>query len=388
MVYDLEDVTGVGWAVTYEGPIIDVDVHARWRNGAEIVERLPKRWRDFVAASPDGPRGALMPAGVSYPFQRGVNKRLDAVPKDGLGTSYELLRAQLLDPYPIEVVNLGFDIGQEVAQHNPYFAAAIARAMNEWVLETWLPLDSRLRTAIVVPTEFPEEAADEIHRLGEHPGVTEVLFSWNGLGKPIGHPAYDPIYRAAEELDLPIAIHGAAGELEDGAAHTAAGGLPNSRLEWHTLLQQPTLTHFASFVVHGTFEKFPRLKVMLIETGIAWVPAFLWSLDAHHRALRAESEWVRRLPSEYFREHVKLSTQPLELTERKKQLIELLEAFGGMDELLCFASDYPHWDADDPFYIATRLPKEWLPKVFYENARSFLRLRTASEPRVTQGAAR
>lgn len=362
--------------MAYQGPIIDVDVHERWRSGTEIVERLPKRWREYVDGSPDGARGVLMPAGVSYPFQRGVNKRLDALPPDGLGTSYELLRAQLLDPYHVEVANLGFDIGQEVAQHNPYLAAAVAQAMNDWVLETWLPRDARLRTSIVIPTEFPDQAAREIHRAGAHPGVTMALFSWNGLGKPLGHPCYDPIYQAAEELGLPIAIHGAAGELEGGAAHTAAGGLPNSRLEWHTLLQQPTLTHFASMVVHGTFEKFPGLRLMLIETGIAWVPAYLWSLDAHYRSLRAESDWVRRLPSEYFRQHARLSTQPLELTPRRSQLTELLEAFGGMDELLCFASDWPHWDADDPLYVATRLPKDWLPKVFHENARSFLRLDT------------
>lgn len=90
--------------------------------------------------------------------------------------------------------------------------------------------------------------------------------------------------------------------------------------------------------------------------------------------LRAESTHVRELPSEYFRRHIKLSTQPFELTPRKEQLIELLEAFGGMEDLLCFSSDYPHWDADDPFAVATRIPRSWLANVFYENARSILRL--------------
>jgi uncharacterized protein len=361
---------------SYAGPVIDVDIHQRWRAPQEILERLPRRWREYVAASPTGARTALLPAGATYPFQRGVNKRLDALPEDGATiTDYSKLRSQLLDPYNVEVANLTFDIGQEVCRNNPYLSGAIARAMNDWVLETWVPRDARLRTAIVVPTAFPEEGAEEIHRLGDHPGVSEVLFSWNGLGKPLGFPAYDPIYRAAEEHGLPIAIHGAAGEVEGGAAQTAGGGLPNSRLEWHTLLQQPTLTHFASFVAHGTFEKFPNLRVLLVETGVAWVPGYLWSLDTHYPALRAESDWVRRLPSEYFRDHVKMSTQPLELTPRREQLIEVLEAFGGMEDLLCFASDYPHWDADDPFYITTRLPRRWLPKVFHDNARSFLRLK-------------
>jgi len=348
----------------YDGPIIDVDVHQRWRSTDELVERLPRRWRAYVRDRTGGPRAALMPAGLTYPFQRGVNKRLEALPEDGLGTSYELMRAQHLDPHPIEVANLSFDIGHEVARHNPQFAAAIARAMNDWVVETWLPRDSRLRDA----------AAAEIRRMADHPGVTGVLFSWNAFGKPLGHPVYDPIYRVAEEVGLPIVIHGAAGETEGGPAHTAAGGVPNSRLEWHTLLQQPTLTHLASFVTQGTFEKFPGLKVLVLETGLAWVPNFLWRLDAHYRVLRAESDWVRQRPSDYFRQHVKLSTQPLELTPRKSQLIELFEALGGMDDVLCFSSDYPHWDADDPFYVARRLPREWLPKVFHENARSILRL--------------
>jgi uncharacterized protein len=374
--------------VRYDGPIIDVDVHQRWRNPGEIIERLPRRWRDYVEASREGARTALAPAGVSYPFQRGVNKRLDAFPKDGApGSDFETFRRQHLDRHPVEVANLSFDIGQEVAQHNPDLGVAVARAMNDWVLETWIPRDPRLRTGIVIPTDLPEQAVQEIHRVGEHPRVSEVLFTWNALGKPLGHPIYDPIYRAAEELGLPIGIHGAAGEVEGGVAHATGGGLPNSRLEWHTLLQQPSLTHVASLVVHGTFEKFPRLRLLLIETGVAWLPGFVWKLDAHYGALRAESDWVRRLPSEYVREHIKLSTQPLELTPRREQLIELLEAFGGMDDLLCFSSDYPHWDADDPFYVTTRLPRGWLPKVMYKNARSILRL-GAVEPRAVEGAAR
>jgi predicted TIM-barrel fold metal-dependent hydrolase len=369
----------------YDGPIIDVDVHQRWRSTEELVDRLPRRWREYIRARTGGPRAALMPAGLTYPFQRGVNKRLEALPDDGLGTSYELMRSQHLDPYPIEVANLSFDIGHEVAQRNPEFGAAIARAMNDWVVETWLPRDFRLRTTVVVATELPDDAAGEIRRMAGHPGVTAVLFSWNAFGKPLGHPVYDPIYRAAEEAGLPIAIHGAAGETEGGLAHTAAGGVPNSRLEWHTLLQQPTLTHLASFVAQGTFEKFPRLKVLVLETGLAWVPNFLWRLDAHYRELRAESDWVRQLPSDYFRRHVKLSTQPFELTPRRSQMIDLFEALGGMDDVFCFSSDYPHWDADDPFYIARRLPRDWLPKVFHENARSILRLARAAEPVGTAG---
>lgn len=359
----------------FEHSIIDVDVHQRWRRTDELLSRLPARWREYATGRTGGAATAFVPAGLSYPFHRGVNKRLEAVPEDGMGTSFELMKTQYLDAYPsVEAVNLTFDIGQEVAQRNPEYSAALSSAMNDWVVETWLPYDSRLRTVIAVPTELPERAAEEIHRMASQPKVTGVLFAWNAFGKPLGHPVYDPIFRAAHEEGLPLIIHGAAGETEGGLAHTAAGGIPGSRLEWHTLLQQPTLTHLASFVAHGTFEKFPGLKVMVVESGLAWIPNFLWRLDAFTTELRAESDWVRQRPSDYLRQHVKFSTQPFELTPRKEQLIELFEAVGGMEDLLCFSSDYPHWDADDPFYVASRLPKSWLPKVFSENAREMLRL--------------
>ena len=367
--------TVVQSAQSFDQPIIDVDVHERWRRVDEVMHRLPERWRTLLESRSGGVRASLMPSGLSYPFQRGVNKRLEALPEDGQGTSFELMKSQYLDRYPsVEAINLAFDIGHEVSQRNPEFSVALATAMNDWVLEEWVPLDPRVRTTIVIAPEMPELAAAEIRRLADRDAVTGVLFSWNAFGKPLGHPVYDPIYRAAEEAGLPIVLHGAAGETEGGLAHTAAGGIPGSRLEWHTLLQQPTLTHLASYVAQGTFEKFPRLKVLAVETGLAWVPNFFWRLDAHYAELRAESSWVRQRPTDYLREHVKFSTQPMELTPRKEQLIELFEALGGMDELLCFSSDYPHWDADDPFYVASRLPESWRAKVFYDNARSILRL--------------
>ncbi|UBH05328.1 amidohydrolase [Leucobacter sp. Psy1] len=363
----------------FDYSIIDVDVHQRWRQSDEVLETLPEKWRSYAESRTGGRMTALVPAGLTYPFHRGVNKRLEALPEDGRGTSFALMKEQYLDKYPsVEAVNLTFDIGQEMAQRNPEFSAALATAMNDWVVRTWLTYDERMRTAIVVPPELPDRAVAEIERMAPHAQVTGVLIAWNPFGKPLGHPVYDPIWRAAEEAGLPIIIHGAAGETEGGLAHTAAGGIPGSRLEWHTLLQQPTLAHLASFVAQGTFEKFPNLKVLVVETGLAWIPNFFWRLDAVRTEMGAESDWVRRLPSEYLREHVKFSTQPFELTPRKEQLVELFEAFGGMEDLLCFSSDYPHWDADDPFYVSSRLPKEWLPKLFSENARSMLRLRPAA----------
>jgi predicted TIM-barrel fold metal-dependent hydrolase len=99
----------------------------------------------------------------------------------------------------------------------------------------------------------------------------------------------------------------------------------------------------------------------------------LWQLDRYYPEMRKESHLVKRLPSEYLREHVRVTTQPLEMTEDRDDLIEGLEAAEGIEDILVFSSDYPHWDFDDPTFIGRRLPPSWGPKVFYENALSTFR---------------
>jgi predicted TIM-barrel fold metal-dependent hydrolase len=62
-----------------------------------------------------------------------------------------------------------------------------------------------------------------------------------------------------------------------------------------------------------------------------------------------------------------VTTQPLELSPRREQVIELLSSIGAEDKLV-YSSDYPHWDADDLDYLRARLPREWHTKVLRENA--------------------
>jgi hypothetical protein len=115
---------------------------------------------------------------------------------------------------------------------------------------------------------------------------------------------------------------------------------------------------------------------VLIEAGVAWLPAILWRLDADYKALRKETPWLKMLPSEYAAHHIRLSTQPLEQPRDVRQLWNVLEAIDGEHTLL-FASDYPHWDFDDPTLL--HLPPEWKPRVFSENARELYGLPARAE---------
>ena len=128
-----------------------------------------------------------------------------------------------------------------------------------------------------------------------------------------------------------------------------------------------------SLIVHGVFEKYPNLRFVLNEYSLAWLPPLLWSLDAAYPTLKRESPWVRRPPSEYVREFIRFSTQPLETTTDGRDLATLLSAYDGIEDLLCFSSDYPHYTMDDFGFAQRTLPAEWHEKVFYENARNFYR---------------
>lgn len=365
----------------YDGKVIDCDVHHQWPTADHLLPYLSEGWREFVT----GPRRAVEQIDAVddalvalAPAQIWANPtwgyRAETYPPGGgePGSDYELLCEQLLDRNNTERVVLQFESAAYVgALTNPYLAAEIARAANDWSIDNWLSRDDpRLYGAMVVATQHPEQAAAEVRRVGGHPRVVEVLLVSTGLGKPFGHPVYHPIYEAAAELGLPIGIH-AYGEVHPGHNVSPHGsGMPSFYFEVQTLAAQGLQTHITSFIANGVFEKFPGLKLLIVEAGVAWMPSLIWRLDAAFKALRRELPWLQRFPSEVIHDHVRLTTQPLEQAPQTEQLIDVLRAFGAEDMLL-FSTDYPHWDTDEKDHVARTLPASWLPKVFRGNAIEF-----------------
>jgi hypothetical protein len=173
-------------------------------------------------------------------------------------------------------------------------------------------------------------------------------------------------------VGLPLAVHlGGQGGVN---ANPTGCGPPTFFWETHALLCETGMGHLASTIAQGTFERWPGARMVLIECGVAWVPALLWRLDADYRALRKETPWMQRLPSEYAREHIRLSTQPLEQPRERAALWPALADIGAED-MLMFASDYPHWDFDAPSFV--RLPRGWHEPVMDGNARALYGLPAA-----------
>jgi predicted TIM-barrel fold metal-dependent hydrolase len=189
----------------------------------------------------------------------------------------------------------------------------------------------------------------------------------------LGQRHYYPIYAAAQEQQLPVAIH-PFNEGSGTAPAPTASGYPSHYLEFHTACILNVQAHLVSLIYEGVFERFPKLVFVFVECGVGWLPTLLWRLDREWKSLRIEVPWVKRKPSEYVAEHVRFTTQPLDEPDSLAHLHQLFDMFPA-GEVLLFSSDYPHWDYDRPAYIAARLPGAIRERVMSENARVLYNLK-------------
>ena len=340
--------------------IIDTDLHPVPVH-ERVAEYLEEPWRSRYLR---GDHGAGHP---NYYNPNGVMKA-DAVTADGrrIERSPQTMATHFLDVYDIDFAVLNpMEAMEHCVSPDGYYSAAALTAVNTHFVEDWLPVDERYLASIMVAFSNIELAVQEIHRLGAHPRVCQVLLV-SGSPFPLGHSYFHPIYEAAVAYDLPVAIHpGLEGVGIAGSGGTA--GLVANYLEWHTLLATSYMTQLVSLVVEGVFEKFPTLKYVFVEGGVAWLPALMWRLDKNWKALRSTTPWLTRRPSEIIEDHIALTTQPIEEPEDNKHFQQVLDMFDA-ERMLMFSSDYPHWDGDTPDFALRQLNPAMRDAVMYRNA--------------------
>lgn len=227
-------------------------------------------------------------------------------------------------------------------QHDE-FAAAVASAYNEWVLDDIVAPDEGIYASALVAPHRPTLAAAEIDDRRDEPGVASVMVPSAGCHPPLGNRQYDPIYDAASSAGLPVLMHNVSGGLMASFPFQFKGF--NRTLTSH-ITSHPVqhMTHLADMIVQGVPERFPDLEVVMQEAGLGWVPFMMRRMDKDYSNMREDAPMLDRMPSEYVRDQFYFTTQPLE-GDDDPEYVEQVLRLTGVDNVM-LSTDYPHFDFD------------------------------------------
>ena len=344
--------------------IADCDLHLGPDTLADLYPFMESRWARHIESFGVSHRTGKQFGAATYPKAQAAAMRRDAWPPSGKfpGSDLGFVQAQHLDAYNVQFGVINPPLASQ-SPMNQDLANALARAMNEFQVECLVKPEPRLGASITVNSEDTLASVAEIERCAGNRAFTHVgLLS--RIAEPMGSRRYFPIFEAAVRAGLPVAVHA-----------FGFGGIKNTAAGWASYYIEDMVGHaqsmqgqLVSLVMEGVFARLPGLKLVLIEGGFGWAPSLCWRLDKIWEKLRAETPHVPRPPSEYIRAQVWFTTQPMEEPENRQHVLDAIDWIG-WDRLL-FASDYPHWDFDDPFTSVPRMTEAQKAAFYRGNARA------------------
>lgn len=351
------------------GPgIVDSDIHPSPAGGGETLKPyIAQQWRDHMDVYGD-PQNGPYASVYGYPRYMPGTARRDAWPENGgpPGSDIAFMRKQHLDRNNVALGILE-PLGFGNTARNLEYGAALVSALNEWQIGAFVDPEPRLRASIVVAQEDTAASVEEIRRRAPDRRYAQIEMI-SLTAEPLGRRRYWPIYEEAAAHGLPIGIH-----VSGPTGSRTASGWPSYYNEEHLSLVASMQTQMTSLVLEGVCEHFPDLRFIMIEGGMAWSISHKKRLDRLWRMMGSETPHVKRPPSEYIDRHFYFSTQPVEEPEEASDLVRIFEQVG-WDRIL-YASDYPHWDYDDPKYaFKAEMPGEQMAKVMRANALGLYRL--------------
>lgn len=349
--------------------MIDCDIHDEVPSLQALYPYLPEHWVDYCDESAFvGPDADDYPEPAATSYHPEYRELLKGTSGSATENRLALVQEHVLDKWGIEVgvLNPSYRV-QSI--HWLDLAESMATAINAWQEKEWVEKDSRLRASLVVPSQNPQVAAAEVERWRGNPAFVQVVLPARSH-MPYGNRNFDPMFAAIEKAGLKVAVSfgGSPGNPPSGV------GWPNTYFEIHAGMAQVFQSQVMNMVYEGLFDRFPGLKVVLLEGGFTWAPSLMWRMDKEWKGLRHNVPWVKELPSQYMRRHFRWSMLPLDESPVTSQNLEVLEQMQGED-LLMFSSDFPHWHFSDTDSI---WPDYWSDsvrrKLGWTNPREFYNL--------------
>ncbi len=348
-----------------EFPIIDCDAHHyESESSAEITEFIDDKVLYQACKSNPGllsaGRGTRQPMGgriTRYPL-----RQLEETPSDGLhrdihltnrfmnamGTDYSVL-------FPTGMLSAGLQ--------SPKMEVALCRAYTRWLIEKIGKGSDRVKVLVQLPFGTPDEAYKMVQEFGDAPGVAGFHVSSVRYIR-IHDNDYMKIYSLIEEMGKPLALHSGFN------ANDPFMKLGEPFVVMHALgFTLFNVLHLCNWICNGLNERFPKLKVVWTESGLAWVPWVAQRLDSDYRMRSSELPTLKKLPSEYIQD-MYYTTQPMEIPNDLSLLESTFKVINAETQLL-FGSDYPHWDMELPsvIYDLPFLDEKAKRNILGENAR-------------------
>ena len=280
-----------------------------------------------------------------------------------------------MDAEGLDVAILFPSRGLSVLTHpdqEPHYAAAIARAYNDWMYDLCQTDTNRLIGAGMVSVYDIQSAIDEVQRCVEDLGFKAIFLRSNVVnGKQWYDPYYEPLWDVLEKLDLPLGFHEASGSRSQQVGEQYGDNFGIKRIYAQPMTQMLAL---GAFIGGGVLERHPRLKVAFLEANCSWVPWLIWRMDESYE-LEGDlfMKDLSMMPSEYFRRQCFVSVEPDETPARY-----MIQEFGA--DQLVFSTDYPHGDSRFPnatnAFLELPISDEDKRKILWDNCASFYHIET------------
>ena len=248
---------------------------------------------------------------------------------DAMGVDYSCL-------FPTGMLNVGLHPQKEME-------VELCWAYNRWLTEVVLPENhGRFYTQLALPLSDPEASLRQVETFGGRKGVTGFMVT-TVRTLPVHDNALMKVYRAIEERGLSLAFHSG-----PNWGEPVFRGC-NRFISVHALgFSFYNILHCTNWVINGMGERFPKLPVIWIESGLAWIPFLMQRLDHEYMMRPSEAPLLKKKPSDYMRDMF-YSTQPMEIQDM--EALETTFRMMNAETQLMYASDYPHWDFDLPSTI-------------------------------------